>query len=69
VLTFAMGLALTVAIWGWSDFHSIFRVVRIESSREGKMLSIFCFLSQSRFSPVARTSFAQVLVDWNIVTG
>ena len=63
VLTIAMGLALTIALWGWS----ISQVIRIESLRESKMLSVFWFLSQSWLSPLAHTLLAQALINWNIV--
>jgi hypothetical protein len=62
-LTVAVGLVLTVAEWGWS----VSPIIRSLSLQEGKMLSIFWFLSQSRLSPLVGTPIAQALIDWNMI--
>jgi hypothetical protein len=59
----AIGLLPGITLWGWSVFH----VVELAITVEGKMLSIFWFLYESRLSPIAHTSLANALVASNFV--
>ena len=57
----SLGILFTVALWGAQLLH----IVDVATAREGKMLSIFWFLLDSRFSPLAHTPLAKLLSDWN----
>jgi hypothetical protein len=59
----AMGLGLlgTVAVWGLPALG----IVPFAFVRDGKMLSIFWFLSQSGLSPIAHSPLARALIVWN----
>ena len=57
----SLGILFTVALWGLPFLH----IVDIAAVRDGKMLSIFWFLLDSRFSPLAHTPSARLLSDWN----
>jgi hypothetical protein len=59
----AGGLLLTIALWG----NSVVQVVQLAATREGKMLSIFWYLSESRFSPLAGTGLTRTLSNWNLL--
>jgi hypothetical protein len=56
-----LGLLASVALWG----PAALGIVPFALVREGKMLSIFWFLSQSALSPIAHSSLARALIVWN----
>jgi hypothetical protein len=56
-----LGLLATVAVWGLPALG----IVPFAFVREGKMLSIFWFLSQSALSPIAHSALARALIVWN----
>jgi hypothetical protein len=58
-----LGLLLTVAAWGLPSLG----IVSFAFERDGKMLSIFWFLSESRLSPIAHSALASYLITWNFV--
>jgi hypothetical protein len=56
-----LGLLATVAVWG----PAALGIVPFALVRDGKMLSVFWFLSQSALSPIAHSSLARALIVWN----
>ena len=56
-----LGLLATVAVWGLPALG----IVPFAFVRDGKMLSIFWFLSQSGLSPIAHSTLARALIVWN----
>jgi hypothetical protein len=56
-----LGLLGTVAVWGLPALG----IVPFAFVRDGKMLSIFWFLSQSGLSPIAHSALARALIVWN----
>jgi hypothetical protein len=57
----SLGILATVAIWGLPALG----IVPFAFVRDGKMLSIFWFLSQSALSPIAHSALARTLIVWN----
>jgi hypothetical protein len=56
-----LGLLATAAVWG----PAALGIVPVAFVRDGKMLSIFWFLSQSGLSPIAHSALARALIVWN----
>jgi hypothetical protein len=56
-----LGVVATVAVWGWPALG----IVPFAFVRDGKMLSIFWFLSESGLSPIAHSTLARALIVWN----
>src|SRR5262249_56179325 len=56
-----LGLLAAVAVWR----PAALGIVPFALARDGKMLSIFWFLSQSALSPIANSSLARALIVWN----
>jgi hypothetical protein len=56
-----LGVVATVTVWGLPAFG----IVPFAFVRDGKMLSIFWFLSESGLSPIAHSTLARALIVWN----